>query len=302
MNRAVRWELLFVIVGALVTGGCSSEGGGKASDTSEARLSEQAQGRLSEPITLKVVTFNVWDYYVFPDHRMRMKEIGRFLKWLDPDLVGMQEAFLKKDRELMLEQLKGSRLLYSHYYPSGLSGSGLMILSAFPISETSFQQYTEGGPWYKPWQGDWYAGKGVALARIDLPGDSGSLDFYNTHAIAGYEKYNDLHVEERLSQMKDLAAFVEASSSNAAPAILVGDMNCGPGDEEYEAVIEDAGLVRLMNIDSRIDHIFGIGNSNYDFSVVETRELSRFTTEDGEEITLSDHNCYVSEIKIEPAK
>lgn len=281
-------------------GGCSSESVEKAPNPSEDGPLEQADSRILEPITLRVATFNVWDYYPFPDHERRMKEVGKFLARLDPDIVGMQEAFLEKDRQLLLEQLEAGRLVYSRYYPSGIMGSGLMIISAFPIRETAFHRYSEGGPWYKPWQGDWYAGKGVALARIELPGDSGSLDFYTTHAIAGYKKYDDPHVEERLSQMKELAEFLEASSSDTVPAILVGDMNCKPGDAEYRTVVERAKLTRLMSIDSRIDHIFGVENSSHVFSVVDTQEFSHYTSDEGEELRLSDHNCYVSTIRIKP--
>lgn len=300
MNRFIRYSLLFIIVGALASGGCSSKGAGKAPNPSESSLSEQADGRAPEPITLKIATFNVWDYYPFPNHERRMKEIGRFLARLDPDIVGIQEAFLEKDRQLLLEQLEAGRLVYSIYYPSGIMGSGLMILSAFPIKETDFHRYSEGGPWYKPWQGDWYAGKGVALARIGLPGGSSSLDFYTTHAIAGYRKYGDQHAEERLSQMKELATFIGASSSDAVPAFLVGDMNCKRGDAEYQTVVEQAKLTRLMSIDSRIDHIFGVENSSYVFSVVDTQEFSHYTSDEGEELRLSDHNCYVSTIRIKP--
>ncbi len=291
MNPVSKISFLSVIIGALAVGGCSL----KETERAEYPAAKEFAGA----VTLKIVTFNVWDSYVFPDHRERMREIGRFLAELDPDLVGLQEAFVESDRELLLEQLEDSRLKYWKYYPSGMVGSGLMVISAFPIQETSFRRYSKNGKWYKPWQGDWYAGKGAARACIKLPEGSGYLDFYNTHAVAGYDGQNDLHVDDRIVQMKELAEFIESSSTEAVPAILVGDMNCKPGSIEYTTIVERAGIIRLTNIDSRIDHIFGVESSDYHFAVESTEEVSSFMTEAGENLRLSDHNCYVSTIQIE---
>ena len=289
---AIKYLLLLAVVGSLAFGGCSSE----EMETTE----EPSETKLSEPITLKIVTFNVWDSYVFPDHNRRMLEIGKFLAKHDPDLVGIQEAFIEKDRELLLDQLKDSRLKYWEYFPSGTMGSGLMIISAFPIQKTGYHRYSKNGKWYKPWQGDWYAGKGAARVNIELPEDAGYIDFYNTHAVAGYKKQSDLHTEDRIVQMKELAAFMKESSADAFPAILVGDINCSPGSAEYQAVVDQAGLTRLMNIDSGVDHIFGMENPNYRFAVTDTWKFSHFKSEAGEELRMSDHDCYISTILIEP--
>ena len=294
MNPIIKYSLIALAAGALFFGGCSRE---------EAETSGvPSESAVLAPITLKVVTFNVWDHYVFPDHKNRMIEIGKLLARLDPDLVGLQEAFIEKDRRLLLDQLEGSRLKYWIYFPSGLMGSGLMIISAFPIREAYFHQYSRSGKWYKPWQGDWHAGKGVARAWIELPENSGYLDFYDTHAIAGYRKQNDLYIEDRLVQMKELADFISRSSPDSILAILTGDMNCRPGSIEYQTVVEQANLVRLMNIGSRIDHIFGVANPNYRFWVSDTEEVSHYQSDAGEKLRLSDHNGYVSTIRIEPER
>jgi endonuclease/exonuclease/phosphatase family metal-dependent hydrolase len=291
---SARYVFPLVIATSLVFDSCSSQ---------ELESKEKpSAARLSKPITLKIVTFNVWDSYFFPDHKRRMIEIGKFLARQDPDLVGIQEAFIEKDRELLLDQLKDSRLKYWEYFPSGAMGSGLMIISAFPLQETDFHKYSENGKWYKPWQGDWYAGKGAAHARIKLPEDIGHIDFYNTHAVAGYEKQDDLHTEDRVVQMKELAAFIKETSAEAFPAILVGDINCSPGSTEYQALIEQAMLTRLMNIDSGVDHIFGMENPDYRILLIDTREFSHFTSEEDEELRMSDHDSYISRIQIEPVR
>jgi endonuclease/exonuclease/phosphatase family metal-dependent hydrolase len=295
-EKKLSFMYLFVlaIAASLVFSACSSQ---------EMEPAEESSGIiLSGPITLKIVTLNVWDSYFFPDHKRRMIEIGKFLAHHDPDVVGLQEAFIEKDRTLMLNQLEGSRLKYWEYFPSGMMGSGLMIISAFPIQKTAFHKYSENGKWYKPWQGDWYAGKGVAHARIEMPEETGYLDFFNTHAVAGYPKQKDLHIEDRIVQMEELAVLMKESSLQILPAILVGDMNCSPGSAEYEVVVESAGLTRLMNIDSEIDHIFGMKSPNHHFTINNTGKFSHFKSDEGEDLRMSDHDCYISTIRIEPVE
>ena len=99
-----------------------------------------------------------------------MRAIGKLLADLQPDLVGIQEAFVSADREILVEQLRNTRLKYYKYFPSGLVGSGLWILSAFPIQETHFHRFPKNGKLYKIWHGDWWAGKGIALARKRMRG------------------------------------------------------------------------------------------------------------------------------------
>ncbi|MBU4212210.1 MAG: hypothetical protein KKD33_06465, partial [Verrucomicrobia bacterium] len=136
----------------------------------EVALIRQTHG-LTKPVTLKIVTFNIHDIYVgSTDRAERMRAIAEKLCTLDPDIVGFQESFIKKDRNILIERLKkGSRLQYHQYYPSRVVGSGLLISSAFSITERSFLRFKDSNPFYKVTEGDWWAGKGVALAQVKLP-------------------------------------------------------------------------------------------------------------------------------------
>lgn len=253
---------------------------------------------LQEPVTLKIVTFNIQDLYVVGrDRPARMRHIGRILTELDPDIVGFQESFISGDRAILLEALAGSRLKYHTYYPSGLVGSGLMISSAWPIREAFFMRYTESGPPWRIWEGDFWGGKGVALARVESP--AGLLDIYNTHAQAGYGRpeYREL----RSRQMQELADFINESRTGTGPAFLVGDMNCRIGTVDYELAVAEANLLRTMIIDSRIDHIFAVADERYAFETLDTLRIWETITEDGRTFHLSDHAGYLSEIRITPA-
>lgn len=298
--KAVAVSLFFliaVLVAALVVAALFNGRTYVATDLRDSLLLAQPVAPLAREVVLKVVTFNIQDLYIAGQNRVaRMRAIGERLLDLDPDLVGIQESFIEKDRATLLSVLSGSRLTHHQYYRSGTVGCGLLVLSAFPIVETFFHRYAENGKWYKPYHGDWWAGKGVALARIALP--QGILDFYNTHAHAAYgsPQYDGV----RQFQMGALAEFMGRSRIGAAPALLVGDMNCRPGSTQYETVVEGAGLQRLMNIESRIDHIFGMQCGHYDFEVLDTQPIEGTVPGTPKPTRLSDHTGYISTIRIRP--
>lgn len=253
---------------------------------------------LAEPLTLKIVTFNIQDLFIVGKNRpARMRHIARVLGDLDPDIAGFQEAFIGKDREVLIRALETTRLRYHQYYSSSVGGSGLLISSAWPIREVFYHRYSVSGPPQRIWEGDFWAGKGVALARIETP--AGMLDFYNTHAQAGYGRSS--YREVRRTQMAELAAFMNGSRTQVAPAFLVGDMNCGIGEVDYETAAGDAGLTRLMAMDSRIDHIFAARNDHHAFEVLDTVKIAERISEDGQVFGLSDHPGYMSTIRIAPS-
>jgi sphingomyelin phosphodiesterase 2 len=63
---------------------------------------------------------------------------------------------------------------------SGALGSGLMILSRFPIISSRIYRYPLNGTPLHVIQGDWYVGKSAAAAVIDL-GEAGIAEVFNTH-------------------------------------------------------------------------------------------------------------------------
>jgi endonuclease/exonuclease/phosphatase family metal-dependent hydrolase len=268
---------------------------GMVTDLRKSLLLAQPAAPIASEVVLKVVTFNIQDLYIAGRDRIaRMKAIGQTLCNLDPDIVGIQESFIEKDRQELLSSLDGSRLAYHQYYESGTVGCGLLVLSAYPIIEAFFHRYEQNGKWYKFYHGDWWAGKGVALARIALP--QGMVDFYNTHAHAAYgsTEYDGV----RKFQMGSLARFILDSWTRTAPALLVGDMNCAPGSMQYNTLMAGVGLQRLMNVESRIDHIFAAPSANYDYEVLET--LSIAGNVPGKATPLSDHTGYMSTIRVRP--
>jgi endonuclease/exonuclease/phosphatase family metal-dependent hydrolase len=293
--------VLLMLSPFLVVGGAALFNSRTGADTTYANsaLLADPPPPLTEALTIRVVTFNIQDLMIVGAHRPeRMRAIGETLTRLDPDIVGFQEAFIAADRDLLKEALAGSRLRHFRYYRSATAGSGLFTASAWPIREAYFHRFTVSNAWHKLWEGDWWAGKGVALARIELPGGA-FIDFYNTHAQAAYgtSRYDGV----RMVQMTELAGFINQSRTGTAPALLTGDMNCRPDDGDFRAARDNAQLERLMDIDSRIDHIFGVKDARYRYDVLESAAIQGRVPVGGRTVSLSDHKGYLSEIRITPA-
>jgi hypothetical protein len=100
--------------------------------------------------------------------------------------------------------------------------SGLAIISAYPLKEVEFHQYTWKG---EIWDGEVLAGKGVGRVRIE-PRPNTTVDVFVTHQIAdGTNIYNATWY-----QIKQAEELVESymKTSTADAVILGGDLNAPP--------------------------------------------------------------------------
>jgi len=60
-------------------------------------------------------------------------------------------------------------------------GSGMCIMSRYPIIEHHYHSFSLNGYLHMFWHGDWFAGKGIGLCRINVNGFI--VDVYTTHVI-----------------------------------------------------------------------------------------------------------------------
>jgi endonuclease/exonuclease/phosphatase family metal-dependent hydrolase len=159
---------------------------------------------------------------------------------IDADVVGLQEVFYAKDRRLLVEAGVQAGLIYNHYFYSGILGSGLLTLSRYPILETGFLRFKLNGRPQDFVRVDYYAGKGVGRVRMMTPG--GPVDVYNVHLIASYLEWGpDRFAAHRVAQALEVGLYI-SKESEAIPAVLVGDLNCYPGDAAYRALLAAGNL------------------------------------------------------------
>ena len=237
---------------------------------------------------VKVLSFNTWGVPFFSrDRGARMRAIGRALMQIDADVVGLQEVFYAKDRRLLVESATQAGLIYSHYFHSGVMGSGLLTLSRFPIAEAGFLRFKLNGRPQDFVRVDYYAGKGVGRVRLMTPG--GALDVYNVHLIAPYlELGPDRFIAHRVAQAIEVGRYI-AKESEDVPAVLVGDLNCIPDDATYRTLLaagglSDAGgdadpLVAALEVAERNGYATIHPPDHYDYVLARSGPAHRLTTQ-----------------------
>lgn len=189
---------------------------------------------------LCVLTLNCWGIpLVSKDREARMKAIAEELASGKYDIVSLQEVWTVNDFNLIRDGVK-SVLPYSHYFHSGVAGSGVCILSRFPIHDVLFHQWPLNGYVHKLHHGDWFGGKGVGLCQIyynDL-----LINVYTAHLHAEYDRESDEYIAHRVLQAFDTAQFIHMTSGGADLVILGGDLNTEPDDLAYQVLLLNANL------------------------------------------------------------
>ncbi len=188
--------------------------------------------------TLRVLTFNVWGLPTAPDRLARIQHFAHVLASGVFDLVGLQEVWLEPDRRALIDAAAAGGLAHAHVVGPGRVGSGLVLLSRYPLTDAAFTRYSLNGD---PFVADHYVPKGIAFARADTP--LGVLDVYLTHAIAqhAHDDARDRYLPHRIAQMAEFALHVNARSTDR-PVIALGDFNVRPDELGYRALAALGGL------------------------------------------------------------
>lgn len=107
-----------------------------------------------------------------------MDAIGEEIATGKYDIVSLQEVWSETDYQNIRKRVE-SVLPYAHYFYSGVVGSGLCVLSAYPIISALFHSWSVNGYVHRIQHGDWFGGKGVGLCQIKVNGSL--INFYTAH-------------------------------------------------------------------------------------------------------------------------
>ena len=208
------------------------------------------KGRSSEISSINILTLNCWGLkYISKYRKERLSEIGNRLASYTPqlDIVGLQECWTYLDY-LSIRDSTRSFLPYGKFYHSGIFGGGLAILSRWPIRESSMFRYSLNGRPQAFFRGDWFVGKGVACARIELP-DGVNIELFNTHLHAPYEKEpNDSYICHRTAQAWEIAKLMRAASDRGSLVIGLGDFNMVPLSFAHVLIESRAGVQDVWRV------------------------------------------------------
>ncbi|KAI1083292.1 Endonuclease/exonuclease/phosphatase [Whalleya microplaca] len=209
------------------------------------------------PTELNIITLNCWGLLHLSSYRAeRLAAIGRQLAESEPapHIVALQECWTQEDYHAIRRETRFI-LPFGKFYHSGAFGSGLVILSKWPIEESTMFQYPLNGRPTAFFRGDWYVGKGVACAKIRYgPGEKDIVEVFNTHTHAAYEPA-DSYTVHRLAQCWEMAKLIRGASDRGHLAVALGDFNDVPLSLPYRlltahAPIRDAW--RVLNPDSAL--------------------------------------------------
>lgn len=167
---------------------------------------------------------------VSSDRKERMEAIATALANSTYDVVCLQEVWSDADFFLIQEKVKGT-LPQSHYFYSGVVGSGVCIFTKHPIIDTHFHKWVINGYVHKVHHGDWFGGKGVALCKIKF--HDYIVNVYSTHLHAEYNRKCDEYYSCRIVQAYETAQFIQLTTPGADLVVLAGDLNTEPGDLPY---------------------------------------------------------------------
>jgi hypothetical protein len=189
--------------------------------------------------SIKVATINLWgvsfsgidiSYKINDRFKVFTEYLGTNTEEID--IVLIQEAWKNSARKIILEDPAVAR-----QFPFRVDaneepgGSGLVILSAFPIENASFHRFQAKGNCFKFWEGDCLSGKGIMAAKLRV----GQYSFWlaNTHTIACYPERGensrtcdngDANGEYRQSQFLEIRNYFDCLVGNE-PGLIGGDFN-----------------------------------------------------------------------------
>ncbi|NXP05933.1 NSMA phosphodiesterase, partial [Thinocorus orbignyianus] len=180
-------------------------------------------------LRLRVFDLNCWAIrYLSKRRQERVQLIGDTLRREGFDLVLLQEVWSERDYSDLKVKL-GSCYPFSHYFRSGVIGSGLCVFSQFPILDTLLYQYSLNGYPYMLQHGDWFCGKSVGLDRWWHGSVTTTLS-PSCQLHAEYCREKDAYLPHRLVQAWELAQFIRHTSKAADVVLVGGDLNMHPED------------------------------------------------------------------------
>jgi endonuclease/exonuclease/phosphatase family metal-dependent hydrolase len=187
---------------------------------------------------IEVFAFNVWG---MPSglggcqyKKERMEALADMIESRKPyfDLLLLNELWMQADHQILEDAAKNVGLYMTEFRQLAskscdgqwtmIECSGLAIISAYPLKEVEFHQYTWKG---QLWDLEPLAGKGVGRVTIEpIPGMK--VDVFVTHTIAdGSSMYNQTWY--RIKQAEELVeSYLKTTTADAV--ILGGDFNAPP--------------------------------------------------------------------------
>jgi endonuclease/exonuclease/phosphatase family metal-dependent hydrolase len=208
--------------------------------------------------------------------RLRLYDIISQIQYLKPDIVGLSEVWADRSKERFIRDLRDI-LPYSAWEHSNSPlqmGSGLLLLSKFPLSNISFTRYDYLVGDY------WFRHRGFILVTAEIHWQKflivcTQLQSGNDEAAIIARKSNLLQLQYDISQAADAST----------PVILLGDLNIAAENQsgtptgEYE-FLSDTLKSLEMSDSYRTLNPTATSAPGYTYDAVNNKLIARFTPSD----------------------
>ena len=180
---------------------------------------------------LKIMTWNIFMVppIIFKSCQTeRAYLIADYIKNENADILVLEEAFMKKTRNIIYDSLKNDYPYQSTITKRGFlkTNSGIWILSKYPIHQQQFIKYK------KKKGTDIFAKKGAVLVDIQVNGKQLQIVGTHTQSLVKYKTTRALQFQQLKTMLLD------KYRNDSIPQFIIGDLNCDYYDTtEYNSMI-----------------------------------------------------------------
>lgn len=155
--------------------------------------------------------------------------IADYIEKLNPDIMVLNETFMKSTRNIMYQKLKGIYPYQSNITKKGLlkTNSGVWIFSKYPILKQDFIKYK------KKKSSDIFAKKGAVFLELNV--QNKLIQIIGTHTQS-LVKNRTTRAKQFVQLKNDL---LDKYFSDSIPQFIIGDLNCNFYDtSEYHSMLK----------------------------------------------------------------
>jgi endonuclease/exonuclease/phosphatase family metal-dependent hydrolase len=262
--------------------------------------------RAEEPrrTTIEVASLNIWGLPWTARLDARVRTLGAELVALKPDVVCLQEVWRGEDGKALLAALAAGGLPHGKHWSDGLVGSGLLIASRFPLEEMGFHVFTQAGKAWKPWHGDWYARKGVALVELATKAGPVRLAVTHLHARRGSDEYLPIQITQALEAAKAVGDVGARPTNDPSrpPLVFAGDINSRRDALPFRLLVAGAALEAPRD-DLRVDWVFARDGASVEAELERVKPILDQPVDLGDgqpAVALSNHPGRLATIELRP--
>jgi endonuclease/exonuclease/phosphatase family metal-dependent hydrolase len=185
---------------------------------------------------IRLLSWNLHGTPFAPERAQRLARAGRRILAERADLALLQEIWLEADAQRLAQLLRPAFVPASEP-PASLFGrkTGLLAFlrrdADWRLTDSGFELYREEAPWWRVFEGDALADKGIQVLR--LQGGSERVVVLHTHLQASYA--GRLYTKVREAQLAQLRSVAEAEGEGAL-VLAAGDLNAEPNDPLYAQI------------------------------------------------------------------